>query len=74
MPPTKENLERVDKLNYAAVADTLVHHGECLGGLNEAMQTLQTQVVSLKQELDQQRGLIVRSLQSKYGHGSTSGE
>jgi hypothetical protein len=33
-----------------------------------------TQIVNLNQELEQQKGLIVRSLQQKYGHGSTSGE
>lgn len=62
----------LEERNYEAVAQTLEHHGRCMGKMNDQIQSLGVQIVSLKQELDQQRGLIVKSLQQNYGHGSTS--
>lgn len=66
--------DSIEKRNYEAVCQTLAHHGKIMEELDHRMQALSTQVVGLGQELEQQRGLIVRSLQQKYGNGSTSGE
>jgi TolA-binding protein len=68
MPPS------IGEMNVAAIAQTLEHQGKLIGELDDRIQQLGTQIVNLNQELEQQKGLIVRSLQQKYGHGSTSGE
>ncbi|KPK55002.1 MAG: hypothetical protein AMS22_05100 [Thiotrichales bacterium SG8_50] len=63
--------DKIEKLNYVAVMDTLSHQGQLISDLVEASKTLQAQLNTFRQELAQQRGLIVNSLQQKYGHGST---
>ena len=67
-------MSSIEERNYEAVAQTLVHHGKIQVGLDEEIKGLQAQIAALRLELEQQRGLIVRSLQQTYGHGSTSGE
>ena len=64
----------IESRNYEAICQTLAYQGERMVKLELEMQSLLTQVVKLGQELQQQRVLIVRSLQNKYGNGSTSGE
>ena len=72
MPASKEDLQRIDGLNYEAVMQTLAHPGKCMAALEDTVRNLQTQVVNQQQQLGEQRGLIVRSLQNRYGHGSTA--
>ena len=60
--------------NAIAIAETLVHHGKLMQEMYDDLQNTKRQFVALDTELSIQKGLIVRSLQNKYGHGSTSGE
>lgn len=72
MRPSEEERLAIDRMNCEAVMQTLTHHGNAMAELERFVKDLQTQVNDLRQELAQQRGLIVRSLQNKYGNGPTS--
>ena len=70
-------MKREDRLviamrNAEAIAMTLCKHGERMEELAEAINTLGTQVQNISNQVIEQRGLIVHSLQQKYGHGSTT--
>lgn len=72
-------MKREDRLmiamrNAEAIAMTLCKHGERMDELGEAINSLGTQINNIINQVNEQRGLIVHSLQQKYGHGSTSGE
>jgi hypothetical protein len=79
-PLTQEQLEEMKKTddfimvrkNAVAIAQTLVHHGVLLAELYEARHNLQVENAMLRQELESQKQMIVRSLQNKIGHGPTS--
>ncbi len=67
-----ETKKMLSDRNTLAIAETLTHHGKCLGELEAQIHALNEQNVLLRQELSQQKQLIVKSLQQKYGHGSTT--
>ncbi len=59
--------------NAEAIAQTLCFLGERIDELGTMLNRHQDQLNAVKGELNQQRGLIVKSLQMKYGTGPTSG-
>ena len=72
-------MKREDRLviamrNAEAIAMTLCKHGERMDELAKAINSLGTQINNVMNQVNEQRGLIIHSLQQKYGHGSTSGE
>lgn len=62
----------VDKLNAAALAQTLCFQGGQIEELTVLLQKLGTQVAQLSQELQSQKMLIHKSLVQKYGTGPTA--
>lgn len=59
--------------NAEAIAQTLCHLGERIDELGVMLNRHQDQINAVKGEVGQQRGLIVTSLQQKYGTGPTAG-
>lgn len=58
--------------NAEAIAQTLCFLGERIDELGTLLNRHQDQINNIKSEVAQQRGLIVKSLQMKYGTGPTS--
>lgn len=58
--------------NAGAIGQTLEAHGKRMGELADAIDSLGKQLAGLKQEIEQQKDLIHRSLVNKYGTGPTT--
>ena len=58
--------------NSIAIAQTLTHHGKVMGELYEEFESYKREIAMLKQDLAQQRQMMVTALQTAYGHGSTA--
>lgn len=71
---SREDRMEIAMRNAEAIAQTLCKHGERMNEIAEMVNLHQTQINNVMNQVNEQRGLIVRSLQQTYGHGSTSGE
>jgi hypothetical protein len=64
-------MKEIDERNAVAIAETLVHHGQCLKSLEERLSFLQGQIGTVNNLLQQVQQQVHLSLVNKYGHGST---
>ncbi len=68
----KKNDYILVRKNSIAIAQTLVHQGKCMTELEESNGQLRLEIAMLKQELQLQKNMIIKSLQQKYGNGPTA--
>ena len=69
----KEETEyKIVNRNAVAIAETLTHHDKVLGELHDEFESFKREIAMLKNELAQQRQIMVKALQVSYGHGSTA--
>lgn len=70
----KEKIHRLQiaLLNAESIAQTLVHHGKVFDEMHEAFNQLSGRLLNLEKEVGNQKNLIVKSLQQKYGNGPTA--